>query len=263
MNHRGGWALIKSTWASWMQYRSFFFVLAFGWMIPPLIYLFVWSTAAGEETIGGLSRGEFVSYYLVLILVNQLTYSQTNWTLGDVIREGGLNFWLLKPLPSLYHVLASEGAGKVVTMIFVIPVSLLLALVLHPELNTTPENVILFIPALILAWALRFFWGYGLALLAFWTSRADSLLSLQDSLVFLLSGMVAPVPLLPGLLQDAARLLPFRYMVGFPIEVLTGHLTSSELFYGFSCQLGWLSIAVILSRLAWRSGLRRYSAVGG
>jgi ABC-2 type transport system permease protein len=166
-------------------------------------------------------------------------------------------------LPSLYHVLASEGAGKVVTMIFVIPVSLLLALILHPELNTTPENAILFIPALILAWALRFFWGYGLALLAFWTSRADSLLSLQDSLVFLLSGMVAPVPLLPGLLQDAARLLPFRYMVGFPIEVLTGHLASSELFYGFSCQLGWLSIAVILSRLAWRSGLRRYSAVGG
>ncbi len=46
MNHRGGWALIKRSWASWLQYRSFFFVLAFGWMIPPLIYLFVWSTAS-------------------------------------------------------------------------------------------------------------------------------------------------------------------------------------------------------------------------
>ena len=42
--------LIKRTWLSWMQYRSFFFLLAFGWMIPPLIYLFVWSTAAGEGT---------------------------------------------------------------------------------------------------------------------------------------------------------------------------------------------------------------------
>jgi ABC-2 type transport system permease protein len=263
MNNRGGWALIKSTWASWLQYRSFFFVLAFGWMIPPLIYLFVWSTAAGQETIGGLNRGEFVTYYLVLILTNQLTYSQTNWTLGDVIRTGGLNFWLLKPLPALYQVLASEIAGKVVTMVFVVPISLLLALLLHPQLNTTPENVLLFFPALILAWALRFFWGYGLALLAFWTSRADSLLSLQDSLVFLLSGMVAPVPLLPGPLQNAALLLPFRYMVGFPIEVLTGHLAASQILYGFSCQLGWLSLAVILSRLVWRSGLRRYSAIGG
>ena len=49
MNHRGGLALIKATWASWLQHRSFFFILAFGWMIPPLIYLLVWSTAAGGQ----------------------------------------------------------------------------------------------------------------------------------------------------------------------------------------------------------------------
>jgi ABC-2 type transport system permease protein len=58
-------------------------------------------------------------------------------------------------------------------------------------------------------------------------------------------------------------MLPFRYMVGFPIEVLTGHLATRELLFGFSCQLGWLSLTVILSRLVWRSGLRRYSAIGG
>ena len=62
MNTRGGWALIKGLWLSWLQYRGFFFLLAFGWMIPPLIYLLVWSTAAGEQTIGGLSRGQFVTY---------------------------------------------------------------------------------------------------------------------------------------------------------------------------------------------------------
>ena len=49
MNLRGGWALIQRTWAMWLQHRCFFFLLAFGWMIPPLIYLFVWSTAAGER----------------------------------------------------------------------------------------------------------------------------------------------------------------------------------------------------------------------
>ena len=117
MNHRGGWALIKSSWASWMQYRSFFFLLAFGWMIPPLIYLFVWSTAAGESTIGGLSRGEFVTYYLALILVNQLTYAQTNWTVGDLIRMGSMNVLLLRPIAPLFNTLASELAGKGVTLL--------------------------------------------------------------------------------------------------------------------------------------------------
>lgn len=263
MNPRGGWALIKNSWLSWMQHRSFFFLLAFMWMVPPLVSLFVWSTAAGEETIGGLSRGELVAYYLILILINQLTYAQTNWTVGDVIRSGNMNALLLRPMSPVYDALASEIAGKVVYMAFMIPATTILALILRPELHLTLHSGLAFVPALALAWALRFFWGYGLALLAFWATRADGLLALQDSLVFLLAGQIAPTALLPGLLQKAAMALPFRYMIGFPVEVLTGQLSAAEILAGFAIQAGWLAVALVLFTALWRAGVRRYSAVGG
>lgn len=263
MNPRGGWALIQNTWLSWMQHRSFFFLLAFGWLVPPLIYLFVWSTAAGDGTVGDLSRGDLVAYYLVLILVNQVTYAQVNWTVGDLIRDGSMNRLLLYPMSPLYNAVASEIAGKVVYMLFVTPITAILALLLHPELHPSPSQVLLFFFALGLAWLLRFLWGYALALLAFWATRADSLLALQDTLIFLLAGQVAPVALLPGGLQTAAVALPFRYMVAFPVEVLTGQATGPALTLGLACQAGWLLVASLLCVLIWSRGVRHYTAVGG
>ena len=263
MNLHGGWALIKSTWMSWLQYRSFFFLLAFGWMIPPLVSLFVWSTAASEKPIQGLTQGEFVAYYLLFILINQLTYSQTNWTVGDSIRNGDMNRALLRPLSPLFSTLSTELAGKVVYMTFVTPVVAALALLFHPTLHLTWQQGLAFVPALLLAWLLRFFWGYWLALLAFWATRANALLEIQDALIFLLAGQVAPVALLPGPLQLLARVLPFRYMIGFPVEVLLGHLTGVQLLIGFAYQCGWCLIALTLFVVIWRIGVRHYTAVGG
>jgi ABC-2 type transport system permease protein len=262
MNWRSLRALIRATWATWLQSRSFFFILAFGWMIAPLIYLFVWSTAAAEP-LEGLSRGEFVAYYLILIIVNQLTYAQVNWTVGDLIRYGGLNGLLLRPISPFSDTLAAELAGKGVFLLFVVPITALLALILRPSFDVTWTGVIAFIPGLLMAWLLRFLWGYWLAILAFWATRADGLLALQDSLSFLLGGMVAPYIILPDAVQTAARWLPFRYMIGFPIEVLTNQLDTAAVVQGFLIQLLWLVVALTLCAVLWRRGLERYSAVGG
>lgn len=262
-NLRGGWALIKATWASWMEHRGFFYLVAFSWMIPLLIYMFIWSTAAGEGTVGGLTRGELAGYYVVLILVNQLTFSGNNWTVGDAIRYGRFNFLLLRPLSPVYDALASEVAVKVVFMTFAVPLAAILALLLRARFDLSLANSLAFVPALVLAWALRWLWGYWLALLSFWATRADALLSLQESLIFLLAGQVAPVGLLPGPMQTAATILPFRYMVSFPVEVLTGQLSGRDLGIGFVLQIGWLLVALALFLVLWRAGLKRYSAVGG
>jgi ABC-2 type transport system permease protein len=263
VNLRGGRALVKGTWLSWMQHRGFFYLVALSWMMPLLIYLFVWTTAAGGERVGGLDRGELVAYYLALIVVHQVTFCTHNWTVGDAIRYGRMNSLLSRPLSPIFDALASEVAGKVVFMTFVVPLVVILALILRPGLHISPGDGLLFLPALALAWALRFLWGYWLALLSFWATRADGLLALQESLIFLIGGQVAPIALLPDLMQKTAVVLPFRYMVSFPVEVLTGQLTGAEVWTGFAIQGGWLLVALALFVTLWRRGMKRYSAVGG
>jgi len=255
--------LVAHTWATWFQYRGFFFLLAFGWMTQPLIFLFVWSNAAALGAIGGYARGDLVAYYLVLIVVNQLTFAQTNWTVGDLIRDGTMNAIFLRPIAPILDTVAAEIAGKVVFLSFAVPVAGLLLLVLSPADVRLPGDPFLFVITLPAAWALRFLWGYWLALTAFWSTRSNAFVLMQDALVFLFAGQVAPTDLLPGGMRTVAEWLPFRYMLGFPIEVLLGRVHEGALTRGLILQIAWLSVAGGLAYSFWRLGVRRHAAVGG
>jgi ABC-2 type transport system permease protein len=263
MNLRGGWALIRKLLFSYMSGRGFFWILTIGWMMGPLVYLFVWTTAAGQGTIGTFGRNDFIVYYLCLIVVNQFTYPISNWIIGDAIRGGDFSHWLLRPLPSIYEAIATDIATKMICMPFVLAVVVILSVVLRPSFACSLPTVLTFLVALAFAQALRFLTAYVLALLAFWSNRADALLQLNDSLLFLLAGQVAPTTLLPGVLQRIATVLPYRYMLGFPIEVLTGQLSHVEIWVGFGWQVGWLSGIVLLHQVVWRRGIRYYTAIGG
>jgi ABC-2 type transport system permease protein len=73
---------------------------------------------------------------------------------------------------------------------------------------------------------------------------------------------VAPVALLPAWARAAAEILPFRWMIGFPVELLLGGLTPAQALAGFAAQVIWILLGLGLVRLVWRAGVRSYSAVG-
>jgi ABC-2 type transport system permease protein len=256
-------AVMGITWQSWMAARSFFFLLAFGWMMPPVVALFVWRAVAAGGAVGGMNQSSITFYYLAAIVVNQFTMTQANWTLGDGIREGHINTLLLRPLHPLVDITMVEIAGKGVFLLFSFPIAVVLGLLLRPELQLTMAGLLWFVPSLLLAWLLRFSWGLWLALLAFRAARSDSLLGVQEALINLVGGILAPVTLLPGLMRPAAQVLPFRYMVGFPVEVLTDVLSLSETVSGLLYQCGWLAVSGILCWLTWSTGIRHHEAVGG
>ena len=65
-------------------------------------------------------------------------------------------------------------------------------------------------------------------------------------------GQIAPLELLPGPLRAVATALPFRWMVGFPVELILGRLTPRDALVGLAAQAIWLALAYGLFRLVWR-----------
>lgn len=108
----------------------------------------------------------------------------------------------------------------------------------------------------------RFILEWTLANAAFWTTRVSAINQTYFVLVLFLSGQMAPLSLFPAPIQWLARLLPFRWLIGFPVELLLGRLSLQQALIGWAALAGWLLVAVLLWRWIWRLGLRNYSAVG-
>jgi ABC-2 type transport system permease protein len=123
-------------------------------------------------------------------------------------------------------------------------------------------DVAVALPALALAAALRFLFTYSLALSALWTERAHGVVGLGETLIFLLGGEAAPVPLLPDAVRPWVAALPFRAMLGFPAEVASGSLDATEVLTGYAWQVLWIVLVATGATIVWRRGVRRYVAIG-
>lgn len=230
-----------------------------------VIYLVVWTTVAeirGGE-VGGYTTGEFAAYFIAWTFVRNIT---TGWSLEHMehrIRRGDFNALLTRPIHPYFPDMGDMLGNKTTSALTLVPTIVLLSLAFEPNFSPVLWALLAVLPALVLAFLLRFTALYVTALTAFWTTRIAPVFELWFLIEFFLSGRVAPLSLLPEWAQQIAHVLPFKWMFAFPLELLLGRVTPDEAVVGFIYQGVWLVIAALLMRVVWRSAVRRYGAVGG
>ena len=113
-----------------------------------------------------------------------------------------------------------------------------------------------------MSFIVRFLLEWTLALVAFWTTRVSAINQSYFVLMLFLSGQIAPLTLLPQPVQIIADVLPFRWVIGFPVELLLGKLSPVDALIGLGAQAAWIIVGYVLLRIVWKAGTRVYSAVG-
>jgi len=252
-------------WAEQWQYRANLVMYLLYWIVSPVAYLAVWITIANSQgTVGGLTANDFVTYYLTLLIVDQLTSEITIHILAYKIQDGTLSGDLIRPVhPILTGTLVNNIAFKVLLFMVLIPVWLLLAALFQPNYDSvTPASLLLTVPAVVLGFAINFLLGAVITCLAFWTTRVYSIAEFYYTLVILFSGQFVPLALMPPVIQDVAQFLPFQMFKYVPIQIVLNRLSPQEILRDFAVGLVWLVIAFFLFRWFWREGVKRFSAVG-
>lgn len=258
------YAYLKLAWLKQLQYRAELLIWLISRVLEPVIYLVVWTAVA--RTNGGVVQSftpsDFAAYFIAEMLVTSTTYTALMWEYEYRIRNGTLSHLLLQPIHPIHADLAECLAGKILIVLVLLPITGFLVIVFRPTFHLVLWSMILFLPILCLAFALRFMMEWVLAMIAFWTTRVTAVNLLYFGALLLFSGELAPLALLPLPMHILAFFLPFRWAVTFPIEVLLGQLMLQDVVKGFAVQVCWLLGMIALLMQVWRTGVRRYGAVG-
>lgn len=262
-------SLLKIGLAMMLQYRFAVLIWAVWGFVGPLVSLAVWTAVASSRgmvanaaTGATFESGDFVAYFLTMMIFGHLSMSWDAFEFGFRVRSGQLSPQLLLPIHPIHGDAARNVGFKVVTSAMLLPVWVALILILKPTPPQSLAQLALAVPALLLAAILRYVWQYALATIAFWTTRIEWLNQLWFTLDSIFGGRIAPLALMPLGLANIAVFTPFRSMAAFPVELAMGRVPAEQLLPSFALQLAWLGFGIVALRVMWAAGIKQYSAVG-
>ncbi len=244
--------------------------------LPIVTQIFLWTAvfaSIGDSTIAGFTSNEMIAYFLLTMLSRAFS-SMPGLASGiaSSIREGEIKKFLIQPIDMLGFLLLSRVAHKVayysvaaVPFAFVYTICALLG-----YFDGWPDPLIptlaAFIASLIMAFLLGFFLEAAIGMLGFWWLEISSLLFIYMLFSFFLSGHMFPISILdgvPGPWATIVRLLPLQYLAYFPSAVFLQKITGWQLVWGLGVQAGWVIFFMIMCRVMFHLGLKRYSGFGG
>lgn len=249
--------------AETVAYRAEFLV----WILTttlPLVMLGLWTSVAAEAPFQGFTSEGFVAYYLSNLIVRNLTGSWVAWQVSEEVRLGTMSMRLLRPIHPMFALAASHLAAIPFRSAVALPFAVILLVSSGASaLTTEPTQLALLVPSLAMGWTITFCILFALGSLAFFVTRAMALLNVYFGLFSLFSGYLLPIPLLPPVIRQLAEVLPFRFMLSAPIELMTRHLDGRQLAMLLAGQLAWTIASVLLALWVFGRGVKRFEAVGG
>lgn len=251
-------------WAEQLQYRANTLMYLLYWLVSPIVYMAVWTAVSrANGNVGGLTTNDFLSYYMVALVVNILCSSIVIHILGPKIEDGTVAAWLLQPVhPVLTYSLMSGITFKALQILAVIPIWAILYMIYQPVFHLEWLNVLAGGVAVVLGFVILFLHGCVMTFLAFWTTRIWALFNVYIALYSLTSGEFVPLELLPSTLQTIAWVLPYQLTLYFPTQLILGKISMQAALPQFGLQIMWIVIFAVLFRWSWRKGLQQYSSVG-
>ncbi|MGL4553501.1 MAG: ABC transporter permease [Gemmataceae bacterium] len=273
--------ICRATLVERMAYRGDFLIGTFLRFLPVLTTVLLWTAVyQGKEAalengpdgvtkIAGFTLEDMIAY-LLLIHISRMFSSMPGLASGIArdIRDGSLKKYLVQPLDMVGYLLAYRVAHKAAYIVTsALPYALLFFLARENFVRWGGWGAMpAYAASLFLAFLIGFFFDAMIGLAGFWLLEVTSIIWIITTLNYFISGQMFPLDVLREhypLVYAALQWLPFKYIAYFPAMVFLGKISGPELARELMTATAWVVALVLMTRLLYAAGLRRYSAYGG
>lgn len=260
------WQVIKITFEEYFVYRLNFLLWRFRSLVQLLVLYFLWQAAIPEgQVIFGYDQAKILTYILGTSIIRSFVLSSRSVDAAGEIASGDLSNFLLKPISYLKYWFAKDVTDKILNLFFsTIEISLIILLLKPPVIFQTNILFVIFaFLAILLGILLYFYLSFLLSLVAFWTPENPWPMRFLFA-IFLefFAGGLFPLDILPKTIFKVLNLLPFPYLLFFPLNVYLGKLTIVEVLLGLGIGLFWILISYQAIRFVFQKGVKSYVAWG-
>ncbi|WII72561.1 ABC-2 family transporter protein [Bdellovibrio sp. 22V] len=258
-------AFAKLAIVSNLEYRLNYFVDA---VVQPtlttgievLLWFAVFAGAATSE-INGFGREFYLSYALWGAFFARICTSwMYEYRMIQEIDSGSVNSLLVRPM-SFYEYYFSQLMGyKFITTLVSMMIPLLAVMIF--KLPTKFER-------LPLAFALEFYYlilvhsiSFVIAAGAFYLNKVYAITGAKNLALWLFTGELFPLDLMPEPFRSAVIALPFSAGVYVPVGYLTGRLEIASVYQAFTSVTVGIVIVNLIGAYMWRKGVNVYTGTG-
>lgn len=258
-------AFAKLAIASQLEYRLNYFVDA---LVQPItttciemiLWLAVFRGAAAME-IAGFTQEYYLSYALWSAFFARIAASwMYEYRMIQEIDSGSVNGILVRPM-SFYEYYLSQLMGyKFITTVVSLTVPFVAAygMDLPTHYLRLPLSILLCFYYLLLVHSMSFIISSS----AFFLNRVSSFTVVKNFALWVLTGELFPLDLMPQGLKEIFIMLPFSSGVFIPVGYITGRIDVSAVQQGFISVTVGLVVANTIGIYLWRKGLRVYAGTG-
>src|ERR1700730_6003290 len=263
------WKILRISLVERLVYRADFIVSTVFRFLPLVTSFLLWEAvfdSSGQQDLSGFDRRRMIAY-LLMVQISRMFSSMPGLAGGIArdIRDGNLKKYLIQPIDMVAYLLSYRAAHK---MAYIVTSSLpygLLVFLCRDVFNGWPgyPTLLAYAASLVLAFLVGFFFEATIGMIGFWFLEVTSFLYIINTLNFFVSGHMFPLDLFPPFCSSSLQMLPFQYLAYFPAMVFLEMKPPHEVVNGLLMELFWALVFIVLARVSYRTGLRRYGAYGG